>query len=101
MPTMSDTDLPDDLLPFSAAVRLVPSPRPGRGTHLSTIYRWCNTGRLRFWRQGRWRYVSRSELLALIRPAGPKRKTAVGPGPAEEAARNQAWAEEVLRQAGI
>ena len=102
---MSDTDVPDDLIPIAQAAKLVPSPRPGRGTNLSTVYRWCNAGRLRHWRQGRWRFVSRAEVLGLLRPAGPARtrlpSCSTTARNREEEARAAAWAQRILDEAGI
>lgn len=68
---MNQTDAvaPPDLIPIAEAPRYLPSPRPGKKTALSTVYRKVREGVLRCWRQGRWRFVSRSELLALMQPA--------------------------------
>ena len=61
---------PSDLVSLKKGAReeLVPGPN-GKPPHLSTLYRWHEEGKLRFWKQGRTTLVSRAELRALIRPA--------------------------------
>jgi hypothetical protein len=48
-----------DWIGTSEACRLVPSPRPGKATALSILYRWMKAGTLPFARRGRWRFVRR------------------------------------------
>jgi excisionase family DNA binding protein len=94
-------ELPDDLLPAAAAARLVPSCRPGKKMHLSTVHRWVAAGKLRGWKVGRWLHVSRAELLALVRPVGKALAERRRREDREEAARADEWARRVLEEAGI
>lgn len=63
---MSET--PGDLIGLADAARLVPSSRAGKRTHVSTIWRWVQGGRLRGWKLGRLTFVSKGELLGLFKP---------------------------------
>ena len=86
--------VPADLLSPKAAARLL-------DIHISTLYRWVLTGRLKsYWRGGCRRLISRADLLALIRPAEAPRPVAFGAQERERLAR-QRHAQEVLRQAGF
>src|SRR5205823_1974309 len=78
------------LVSMAAAVRLLPSCRPGKRMHISTLYRWISEGRLSCWKIGRWRYVSRAELLALVKPAGRARAGPAAGVPRVEERRQQA-----------
>lgn len=68
-----------DWIPLCEAAQLVPSPRSGKRTHLSTIYRWINAGRLECRRNGRWRFVRRLDVLALLQPDRPRPRPATPP----------------------
>jgi excisionase family DNA binding protein len=52
--------MPEDLIDAGAAARLL-------RVHISTIYRWALTGRLRAWRVGSRYRVSQAEVLASVR----------------------------------
>ncbi len=58
---------PDDLIGLAEAARLLPSIKPGRRVHLQSIYRWLERGRLKCWKRGRHKFVSRAEILAMHR----------------------------------
>lgn len=95
------TDDLSDWIPVSEAVKLVPSPKPGKKTSLSTVYRWINEGRLECRRNGRWRFVRRSEVVQLLAPVAPR------PGRRPEALTRREWDErerqavEHLRREGL
>lgn len=95
-------EAPTDLIPITEAAKLVPSPRPGRGTHVSTLYRWNDSGRLRYWRRAgcRWRFVSRAEVLGLLRPGGKAARPAPA-APELPPAQAAASAREALRRSGF
>ena len=57
---------PNDLIGLKEAAKLVPSPRGGKGVHINSLRRWCLTGRLRYWRQGPWLFVSKADLATLF-----------------------------------
>jgi len=88
-------------LPVAAAVRLpfLQSPRPGKKTHLSTVYRWVRSGKVRAYKRGCWLFVCVENLEALVRPVVPRRRGA-GPPPAG-APQTSEWARRVLDEAGI
>lgn len=78
------------------AAKLVPSPKPGKRTHVNTVRRWCRSGRVRSYRRGRWLFVKVEDLLAAATPQE------VTPQPAEGKPRSraqQASAEERQRKA--
>ena len=87
-------ELPDDLIILSEAAKLLPSRKPGRGMHQSTLYRWAASGRLRRWRVGRYWYVRRADVLALA-----KEETVVTTE--TEAAARQKRTREVLARHGV
>lgn len=60
---------PADLIGLCEAAGLLPCRKPGRRAHASTVYRWVAEGKLRGWRLGRYWYVSRADVLALVTPA--------------------------------
>ena len=86
-------------IPLCEAAKLVPSPRPGRGTHLSTLYRWVKSGRLEARRNGRWLFVRREDVLGLLQPVPVVRPRPPEPPPPE--AHDDGWAMRVLREARI
>ncbi len=57
----------DDLIPLREVSRLLPSSRPGKKLHYSTICRWVKSGRIRAWRVGGCLFCSRAEVLAFRR----------------------------------
>lgn len=96
-------DQPRDLISTREAAGLVPSPRGSR-THLSTVLRWVLTGKVRGWRRGKWWFVSKAEVLALLVPVDP----AAPPAPArvktvkeKDAEARALWVRRVLENAGI
>jgi hypothetical protein len=95
-PPPGDFALPVDLIPIRAATGLLPSRRPGKRLALSTLYRWLAQGRLRSWKLVGGRFVSRREVLGLMREEQPARL----PEPAVARERAQAEALEQLRAAG-
>src|SRR4051812_15530748 len=78
-----------DWVPLAEAARLLPSCRPGKRVHIATLYRGIARGELECWRIGRWRYVRRGEVLALLRPDAPAGGAAV-PVPPKRLTRRQA-----------
>lgn len=121
---MADVTVPDgppgDWIGLAEAATLVRSPRPGKKTHLSTLYRWIAEGKLPCWRRGRWRFVRRADLLALACPVpctqSPARSPAEERALQEQLQRRErverrlgigqhecdpGWARRVLDEAGI
>lgn len=93
---------PDDLdlsewIPLAEAARRLPSPRPGKKTHVATIYRLCVRHNLTVMRRGPWRFVRWVEVRALFQP---ERRIELPPTLRQER-RNKEWADQVLRNAGI
>jgi hypothetical protein len=94
-PPLPADALPDDLIDLKEARRLMKC-------HLVTLYRWCETGRLRWWKRVGRRFVSRAECLALFTAGEPKEKPPRQPSPQRRATKAQKeWTESVLRRAGI
>lgn len=91
--------VPDDLIPTAEAARLLPSKRPGRHVHISTVLRWVFKGRLRGWRIGAAWFVSRAELLAQVRPVQTRRDDETAA--VVEAQERTRETDEVLRRHGI
>ena len=78
------------------AARLVPSPR-GK-THPATIVRWIMAGKLEGRRRGRWYFVRRRDVLALLHGEPvPVRQ----PVPDGRPAKVQPWSRRVLKEMGI
>jgi excisionase family DNA binding protein len=97
-------DTPTDLICVNEACKLVPSPR-GKRTHLSTVYRMIFSGRLRAWKNGRWYFVSRQEILDLLKPvpadlAGRRQRKPPTRAEVDEAERRRRVKEE-LRRMGV
>lgn len=70
-------DAATDWIPVKEAARLLPSCRPGKRLHVSTIYRWIDRKVLDAWKVGRWTFVRRAKVLELIQPlavAEPRRE---------------------------
>ncbi len=63
-----DTTYDSDWITLAQAAALVPSPRRGKKTHVSTLLRWILQGKLAGYRRGRWWMIRRQELLDLIEP---------------------------------
>jgi excisionase family DNA binding protein len=98
---MSDSNYDaEDVIPISQAAKLLPSHVPGRKIHIRTIYRWISEGKLTAVRRGRYYFVTRASVLALMRPALPKVKGAGG-GRSGRRARQPAWVQQRLEAAGI
>lgn len=64
---MSDETIPRDLVPIAEAPKYLKSNRPGKKVALQTLYRWCLTGKLRCWKRGPWRFVSRADLRRMMK----------------------------------
>lgn len=105
MENTNRTELPADLLPLAKAARLVPGSSRHGGVDPSTVFRWVQAGKLRSWRAGGRRLVSRAELLSLIRevPAPGQAGQAVGKRPACRAhtATDAGWTDRVLKEMGL
>lgn len=56
--------LPADLITPKEAARLI-------RTHISTIHRWVQSGRLRGWKRGSRYLISRADVEAMLRPVTP------------------------------
>ncbi len=82
---------------FAEAARRLPSPRAGRKTALSTIYRLAKRHKLTVLRRGCWRYVRWGDLLKLFEPEQQPeiQKRARGK------ARAPGWVDEELRRLGF
>jgi len=59
------TTIPADLIGLAEAAQLLPSRKPGRKLHVTSLYRWIADGKLRGWRIGGHYFVSRADVLAL------------------------------------
>jgi excisionase family DNA binding protein len=92
-------ELPDDLVGLSEATRLIPSVRPGRKVHVTSLYRWIAQGRLRAWRRGKHLFVSRADLAALHQVRQPAPPSPVGTK--AERRRAQEWARQTLEEFGL
>jgi hypothetical protein len=98
---LPDEVLPDDLLPLTQAAKLLPGDRPGRGVHVSTLYRWVYSGRLRAWLRCGRVLVSRAEVLGLNRPVEAGRAAHLPAGRrARTSAEYDAWVDAVLARYG-
>ncbi len=87
--------VPDDLIDTKTARRLVK-------VDLSTLYRWLQSGKLRAWKRVGRLLVSRSEVLALLRPVEPKPARERAPRRATQAtAAQRAWLEREADRLGL
>lgn len=59
--------LPEDTITAKAAARLV-------GVHVSAVYRWVMSGRLRAWRVGGRLRLSRADVLAVVQAVQARRR---------------------------
>ncbi len=91
---LHDEDLADWVC-VAAAARLLPSPHSGKRTHLSTIYRLINSGKLECRKRGRWKFVRRSAVVALLQPVDPPARNPPMPLASKKV---QDWAEAVLKK---
>jgi hypothetical protein len=91
----------DRLVSLSEACRMIVSPRPGKKTHLSTIYRWILDGRLPAVRRGRWWFVRVSDIMRLNVEftARPRASLPIATTRQERAA--QKWTDETLARFGL
>jgi excisionase family DNA binding protein len=69
--------LPDDLIPPRVAAGILPRTSEGNKVSLRSIYRWIRDGKLPSWRIGRRYFVSKSDVLGLVRPVPVKPVPAV------------------------
>lgn len=86
--------LPGDLVGLSEACGCLPGSRPGKKLNISTLYRWCREGRLPSWRIGRHWFVSRADVLGMLRA-----QAASAPAAVRTAGHERAVAE--LRRQGL
>lgn len=98
METNAPEPIPGDLITTLEARRLA-------RCNLVTLYRWCESGRLRYWKRCGRRFVSRSEVLALFqegqpKPAEKRERRCAPPSPAAVAAR-RAWVEREADRLGL
>ncbi len=60
---------PATLLCLREAAKLIPSAtRPGHGIHIQRLARWCQTGRIRAVKRGRFWFVRPEDIEALYKP---------------------------------
>lgn len=78
-----------------AAARL-PSPRPGKRTACSTVYRIARRHGLEIRRLGQWRYVRWSDLVELFKEDRPKEAPRITRKPV-----TSAWAKQYLKDHGL
>jgi hypothetical protein len=64
---------PTDLITYTQAAALVPSPVHGKQTHPDTIRGWVKAGRLRKWMVNGWPKVSEADVMQLLEPARVER----------------------------
>jgi excisionase family DNA binding protein len=81
--------LPEDYITRNQAAKLA------GGCHPSTVYRWVRAGRLRGWRVEGKLFVSRAEVLAIIRPVN------VPLTPEAQARLRSIETERILREKGV
>lgn len=68
-----------DYISLSEAARRLPSPRAGKRTHISTLWRWVLSGKLPAVRRGRWYFVRVCDLEAMSQPVKIRRLVARTP----------------------
>jgi hypothetical protein len=56
----------DEWVSLAEVARRIPSPRAGRKTHVSTIWRWAKRNRWPVLRRGCWRYVRMADVMTLF-----------------------------------
>jgi excisionase family DNA binding protein len=93
---MQQDEPPADLMTTKAAARLV------NNCHPHTIKRWVYKGRLRGYRigPGNVLFVSRADILAMIRVVEPKERHPM-PATAKEIRQDEEWVDRALREAGV
>jgi hypothetical protein len=91
-----------DWLTVRQACKLLPSPRTGRELNWRTMLRWILEGRLRGWRNGRWWYVRKCDVLALPQQVSPTtlQPAVKRPAKPDGKPKTSAWAMKVLKEAG-
>jgi excisionase family DNA binding protein len=90
-PTPSPLPPPGEQIGVSAAASKL-------GVHVSAVYRWIASGRLRAWRVvGRWRLTA-ADVAALVERTGGRKEGAAGP--ARPAVPSRAEAERLLSERG-
>jgi hypothetical protein len=90
---------PSELVSIAQAAALIPSPRAGCRTALSTVYRLIERHKLPSWKRGAWRYVRRADIVALFE-AVPRFDPPPKPKSAAIRARDE-WTQKILREAGL
>lgn len=84
----------DDWISTTEAAKLLPSPR-GKRTSTGAIIRWIKAGKLQGKRRGRWWFIRRSEVLAMMGDV------VIENGEAKVRVKSSAFTKSVLRHAGI
>lgn len=92
----SFTDELGEWVSLAEAARMLPSPRAGKKTHLSTIYRLAAKHKLPLMRRGRWLFLRKADLGRLFTREPIVETKAVKPSKQTER-----WAQGVLKKAGI
>lgn len=88
------TTIPDDLIGLAEAAALLPSRKPGRKLHVTTLYRWIHAGELAGWRIGGCWFCSRADILAIpARAAASEGLTTAGDRQSEQEEAKQALAD--------
>lgn len=90
----------EQLLSLADVARRLPSPRPGKRTHLSTVYRLIVKHRIPVVRRGRYRFIREADLALLFEDEPPGRDPKPRGRPPNRTA-GQLWAEEELRKRGM
>lgn len=96
---MTTDSIPDDLCPVNVAASLLPGSGKRGRISIATVYRWLLAGRLRSWRLGGRRFVSRQEVLSLLVPVPPRPDAKHVPEPTR--AQQARETSETLRRFGL
>lgn len=73
VPPSPTTNAFDDYVSLSQAAKLLPSPRAGKRTHISTLWRWVLSGKLPAVKRGRYYFVRVCDLEQMSRPVEVRR----------------------------
>ncbi len=83
-------------LPLAEIARRLPSPQPGKRTHVTTVYRLAVKHKLEVLRRGRYRFLRWADVLRIFTKAVP-----FDPISAAEAERSREELRAKLRAAGV
>lgn len=89
----------DGWVSLAEAARRLPSPRPGKRTHVSTIFRIARREGLEIRRLGKWRYVRWQDIVRLF--VVDRRAPKAANPPLRRQSRVPAWVDESLRRHGL